>query len=164
MICVILDCKKKFSYACGSLLHLNVALNLDCPEHNLGTGWNLESMSQWGKCPSFINNISEETMQYIYNSTLQDEPNRRSQFQSNVARVMRYILGSSAYIHHECLSLSGYSYDFQLLFNERKVPIQIPLKWRLRSRSIAARSIGLVPENSSPKVYYARENGVSLIV
>jgi len=138
------------------LLQLNVALNLDCPEHNLGTGWNVECMPQWGKCPSFINNISEETIQHAYNKVLRYVPNR-SQFHSNVLRAMRCIFGSNEYINHECLSLCGYSYDFQLLFNKKKRVIPIPPKWKLRSKIIVAHSIGLVPEKRSPKVNGAGE-------
>ena len=135
------------------LFLLHVALSFDCPELNHhGSDWSIDTT--WGKCPS-LKNVSEDTFRLFYNELLQCEPNTRSQFHSNVSRALRLVLGSSGAYHHECLSLSGYSYDFQVLFDRDGNVLQIPTKWKLRSKIICGGSIGL----SQPKRALILNNG-----
>lgn len=71
---------------------------------------------------------------------------RRSQFQSNVWRALRSLLGNSICVQGECLSLSGYSYDFQILFDKRGNPLPVPRKWKTRSEISVKGSVGIKTE------------------
>ncbi len=138
------------------LLQLRTALNYDCPELNLGTGkTELDNeASKWGVYSSGIKNVSDEVVKMAYQRLLGDFNKRikRSQFHYNVWRALRGVFGNSNVIHSECLSLSGYSHDFQLLVNNSREPVKIPHKWQKKSVISIKGSIGISTESEKSKV------------
>ena len=120
------------------LLKLNVALNLDCPELNLGTGWNFENMREMESCPSYLKNVSKETFQIAYAVALHTKILHKL---INV-KYLHYILGNE-YFNTQCFSFSGYHYHFQLLIDRSGYVVPIPLEWNYRHWTQCGRSIGL---------------------
>ena len=119
------------------LLKLNVALNLDCPELNLGTGWNVESMREMGSCPSYLKNVNKETFRIAYAHALYHNSLRKFYLFDS----LRYMLGNK-YCCSRCFSLSGYIYDFQLLIDRSGYVVPIPFEWKYCHWTQCGHSIG----------------------
>ena len=132
------------------LFQLKIALNLDCPSIGLGTGWDNENIKGWGLCQSGIKNINYATMRRAYDILINNIwINKRSVFHSNVWRALRAVLGNSTYIQGECLSLAGYSYDFEIMFDKYGSPLEVPRAWRSRSGDVVKSSVSLLKMKKS---------------
>lgn len=127
------------------LLQLKISLNKDCLDLKLGTGWDSsKDLSKWGFCRSGIRNISIETIRFVYAQRISMiHTLSKSIFGSNLYRALRLYLGDVKCFQSNPLSLTGYSFDFEVLLDCNGNPIQIPMTWKQNSLVLLRSSIGL---------------------
>lgn len=127
------------------MLQLKIALNHELSDLGLGTGWdNFGDLKRWGVIRSGIKGISSSVMKLvIHNKLSKVSIQRRSIFGSNMHRALRTVLGSTDPILSDAVSLSGYSFDFELLLDGDGNPITIPIRWKYKSDDAIRASVGL---------------------
>ena len=122
-----------------------VALNFEQPKLGLGVNFEPSLFRNWGSGFVAAGKISNKAMQlvmkdrilmYKYTSTF-------TPFNRRVGSALRVVLGGHDFYTTEALSISGYNFDFEVLFDADHRPIPIPDQWKCHDRDQLLRSVGL---------------------
>ena len=141
---VYIDCLKRDQYLLISLFQLKISLNKECPDLGLGLGYDTpDQEKRFDFCKSGLRGVSDKTFLRAYEDKLRVFSDyKRSVFGSNLHRALRTALGSSDLVQSDPLSLAGYNFDFEVLFDEDGQPIRVPMQWKYRSAGLLLASLG----------------------
>lgn len=127
-----------------TLFQLKISLNREGQYLKIGTGWDRrDDVLTWGVCRSGIKGISAKLMRLAYMEKIRMSKNlTTSVFESNVFQALGFCLANVSYVQCYPLSLTGYSFDFEILLDFNGNPIRIPNMWKNQTHDNLRASIG----------------------